>query len=110
MSSRFKFHLSISTGIVFPHATSSSEMFTSILIRGGLKPEFGLHLKILAFGVFAYAGAGAGAGASGYLYAFLGLCAYYASGGDAAGDVVLDVADDVADVVYVDAYALSYHD
>jgi hypothetical protein len=44
----------------------------------------------------------------GCLYAFLGLCAYYASEGD-VGDAVGDaVVGDVA--VYVDAYVLSYHD
>ena len=64
-----------------------------------LKPEFGLHLKILAFGVFAYA--------DGYLYAFLGLCAYYAYEGDVDDAVVGDVA---GDAVYADAYVLSYHD
>ena len=70
-----------------------------------LKPEFGLHLKILAFGVFAYADADADA--DGCLYAFLGLCAYYAYEGDVDDAVVGDVA---GDAVYADAYVLSYHD
>ena len=43
----------------------------------------------------------------GCLYAFLVLCACYASEGDEGDAVVDDVA---GDAVYVDAYVLSYHD
>ena len=77
-----------------------------------LKQEFGLHLKILVFGVFVVF---ADADAYAYPYAFPGLCAYYASGGDvgdaAVGDAAVgDAAVGAGDAVYADAYVLSYHD